>query len=239
MRAVVETHVVDIYWVLTEHLTWAGDLRDMYRAACAKAKRGEDAEYAVISFDYSVQLSIPHFTRETANQYYVAHHGLDANQFDIVDESGPAQTNFIYSERYKHGSNHVVSMLHYYFNMISRAVGRVAHLHLYSDSCSGQNRNNILLLYLFARVHQGKHDLFRWRFMAVGHTKFSPNHGFGLVRMKKVCDTYTLEDVTRMISESTPNTCRMNGIIMPDSAFRAWKIFTDPDSACFRKMQGI
>lgn len=76
--------------------------------------------------------------------------------------------------------------------------------------------------------------------MAVGHMKFSPDYGFGLVRTKqKLVDLYTIGDVKKMIDESTPDTSRNRAFECPDDMFRDWKHFTERGNVRFRKLLGI
>ena len=61
-------------------------------------------------------------------------------------------------------------------------IGSAKKLIVYTDSCGGQNRNNYVLAYFTTRICAGFHDSISWNFLLVGHTKFSPDRGFALVR---------------------------------------------------------
>jgi len=61
--------------------------------------------------------------------------------------------------------------------------------------------------------------------MEQGHTRFSPDTGFGLVRQHEArTESHTLDDVASMINGSTPTTMRNNGIVMPQWAFKKWSL---------------
>ena len=55
---------------------------------------------------------------------------------------------------------------------------------LHADNCSGQNKNNTTVQYLMWRVLTGLHNTVNLHFMITGHTKFSPDACFGLVKRK-------------------------------------------------------
>ena len=57
-----------------------------------------------------------------------------------------------------------------------------SELHLWSDSCTGQNKNNIVMAYLMLLVHNGMYKALDWRFFAVGYSKFDPDRMFGAIR---------------------------------------------------------
>lgn len=94
------------------------------------------------------------------------------------------QYNYIYGEGTKHGSIQVASMLNHFFTKTCAPIGLSKTLYLHSDSCTGQNKNNIVLGYFMLRVALGFHEEIIRQFMAVGHTKFRPDEGFGKIRTR-------------------------------------------------------
>ena len=77
------------------------------------------------------------------------------------------------------GANAVVSMLHHFFEV--HGLGEDVHLH--ADNCGGQNKN-IMVGYLLWRVLTGLHENITLSFMVAGHTKFSPDWCFGLLKKR-------------------------------------------------------
>ncbi len=79
-------------------------------------------------------------------------------------------------------------------------------VHLTADNCVGQNKNNALLQYLIYRVLTGLHDTIELSFLIVGHTKFSPDGYFGLIkhhyRRSKV---YTYDELANIVESSSTN----------------------------------
>jgi len=57
-------------------------------------------------------------------------------------------------------------------------------VHLHADNCGGQNKNAIMVQYLLWRVMTGQHKQITLSFMIPGHTKFSPDWCFGLLKKK-------------------------------------------------------
>ncbi len=55
-------------------------------------------------------------------------------------------------------------------------------VHLHADNCSGQNKNNTMIHYLLWRSMTNRHTDVTLSFLVVGHTKFSPDWCFGLVK---------------------------------------------------------
>jgi len=49
-------------------------------------------------------------------------------------------------------------------------------------NCVGQNKNNTVLQYLMWRVATGLSTRTELAFMVAGHTKFSPDYGFGVFK---------------------------------------------------------
>ena len=77
------------------------------------------------------------------------------------------------------GSNAIVSMLHHFFT--HHGLGEKT-VHLHADNCGGQNKNATMVQYLLWRVMTGQHTEITLSFMIPGHTKFSPDWCFGLLK---------------------------------------------------------
>ena len=111
---------------------------------------------------------------------------------------------------------------------------------LHADNCSGQNKNNTMVQYLMWRVLTGLHQSIHLHFMIAGHTKFSPDACFGLIK-RKLCRTNvsSLDDLARVVEESTVcNICQLvraqdGSTIVPS---RDWAGFL---SSHFCRLDGI
>ena len=77
----------------------------------------------------------------------------------------------------------------------------------------GQNKNRYLMYYYMWRVMVGLHEEIKVFFLPVGHTKFSPDWCFGLLK-RKYCKMRIgcLDDVVRAVHESgSPNVAQLVG----------------------------
>ena len=106
----------------------------------------------------------------------------------------------LFTEGLKHGSKEIVSMLEYYFTEVDPFFGAKPEMLLYADSYGGQNRNNIMVSYLYSHVFHQQNERIALRFRAVGHTKFEPDQGFGAVQTKlRRANVYCLDDLCEII----------------------------------------
>lgn len=183
---------------------------------------------AMISWDYARHLSIPHKSRETMGEHFASTLGYNAYLFGIVDESTEKQYNYVYGEEHNSkGSQNVCSMVFHFLQFVARDnIRNAEHLIIFIDGCGGENKNRKVcaflrsLLYANICVNLNKISVI---FMEVGHTKFAPDAGFGLIRcIEKNTDVETLPDVIKLISNSTPKTSRNIGVLFEASHFYNW-----------------
>ncbi|XP_072296387.1 uncharacterized protein [Eucyclogobius newberryi] len=118
--------------------------------------------------------------------------------FGVSCEGMQKQVNFLIDEGMSSskGSNEVISYMHHFFNNFG--VGE-KYVDLHCDNCSGQNKNNFMLWYAAWLVGHKLHHTMDIHFLIAGHTKFSPDCGFGLIKrayMKTRVDT--LEDIAEV-----------------------------------------
>ena len=98
-------------------------------------------------------------------------------------ESLPRQINYLIDESVAtgKGANATISFLHDFFQ--NHGAGEtIAHLH--ADNCGGQNKNSYVLWYLCWRIIHKLHEQVNYSFLVAGHTKFSPDWCFGLLKQK-------------------------------------------------------
>lgn len=79
------------------------------------------------------------------------------------------------------GSSAVISYLHYLFEA-DRLGEKTIDLHC--DNCSGQNKNHCMLCYFAWCAMTRKHVSVTFNFMPPGHTNFTPDWCFGLLKRK-------------------------------------------------------
>ena len=122
--------------------------------------------------------------------------------FGVCCESIPRQINYLIDEASDtgKGSNTIISMLHHFFAVLGLGETMV---HLHADNCVGQNKNNTMLHYLIWRVMVGLHKRINLSFLIVGHTKFSPDWCFGLLKRRfRRTKVGCLADMERVVDDS-------------------------------------
>lgn len=190
LRMVDDEKVSEVAEIWGTHLAYAVNSRDEHNACRNEARKlwsmnlSTRLERADISCDYAKQAGIPVVAAGTTADFFVQKQGLDVNMFGVLNEGTGKQVTFLTSEGAKHDSNSVTSQLHYYLNIVEPRLSNVRTLYVHMDSCSGQNKNNIMLGYMMLRVLHGYHDLVVLKYMTVGHTKFGPDRVFGHIRQR-------------------------------------------------------
>ena len=189
------------------------------------------------SFDFAQQVHYPSNPLQPGPIYFLT--PRKAAIFGICCEAIPRQVNFIIDEASDtgKGANTVVSLLDYFFEHCGLGETTVS---LHADNCSGQNKNNTMVQYLMWRVLTGLHNTVNLHFMITGHTKFSPDACFGLVKRKfRKTPVSSLDDLARVVDDSAAcNVCQLVGaqdgrvIILT----RDWAGFL---SSYFRRLDGI
>ncbi|XP_051994011.1 uncharacterized protein LOC127651984 [Xyrauchen texanus] len=124
--------------------------------------------------------------------------------FGVSCEGLQKQVNYLIDEGMSStkGSNEVISYMHHFFGNFG--VGET-EVDLHCDNCSGQNKNNFMLWYLAWRVGHKLHDKIEIHFLIAGHTKFSPDCGFGLIKQAYMkTRVNTLADIAEVVENSSP-----------------------------------
>jgi hypothetical protein len=155
------------------------------------------------SWDFAQQLHYPYEDQQVGPIYFKT--PRKAQLFGICCEGIPRQTNYLIDEEDfpEKDANTVISLLDHFFTY--HGLGE-KHAYLTADNCVGQNKNNAILHYLLYRVLAGLHDNIELSFMIVGHTKFSPDGYFGLIRKYyRRSNIYTYEDLVQTILNSSAN----------------------------------
>ena len=160
------------------------------------------------SFDMAQQVHYPSDPLQPGPIYFVT--PRKCALFGVCCEAIPRQINYLIDEAMDvgKGSNAIVNMLHHFFE--THGLGEV-HVHLHADNCVGQNKNNTIIQYLCWRVLCGLHRTVTLSFMVVGHTKFSPDWCFGLLKQRyRRSRVGCLDDVVKVVEESaTCNTAQL------------------------------
>ena len=137
------------------------------------------------------------------------------------------------------GANAIVSMLHHHF--VHHGLGETT-AHLHADDYGGQNKNATMVHYFLWRVMTGQHDQITLSFMIPGHTGFSPDWCFGL--LKKRYRRTKVGRLTDLIYMYVVNQSAVVNVIQPTGSADGqvlvpaynWQEFFTPH---FKKVTGI
>jgi len=132
----------------------------------------------------------------------------------------------------------VISLLDHFFTNYSLGEKWV---HLTADNCVGHNENNALIQYLRYRILVGLHDKIGLSFLVVGHTKFSPDAYFGLIkRSYRRTQVLTIEQLVHIIESSSKNGHNVCIPVSPNQTssviYRDWSSWL---SKYFETLKGI
>lgn len=153
------------------------------------------------SFDFAQQVHLPSSPLQPGPIYFLV--PRKCGIFGVCNEALPQQINYIIDEGMSSGkgSNMVISLLHHFLEHYG--LGEKG-LDLHCDNCSGQNKNKYLLWYLIWRIVLGLHDNITVNFMPTGHTKFSPDWCFGLLKRRfRISEVHCLRDMCHVVESST------------------------------------
>ena len=129
------------------------------------------------SFDYAQQIDFPSDPMQPGPIYFMT--PWKSSIFGVNCKALPRQVNFLTDEAGDCGKveNTIISKLDFFF-----AQHGLGEVFLYADNCCGQNENNCRLWYLAWHVMTGRNTQITLSFLVVGHTKFSPDWCFGLLK---------------------------------------------------------
>lgn len=153
------------------------------------------------SWDFAQQLHYPFESQQVGPIYFKT--PRRAQLFGVCNEGVPSQINYLIDEADFPGktANTVISLLDHFFAHHS-LVEKTAYLT--ADNCVAQNKNNAMIQYLMYRVLIGLHDRIELSFLVVGHTKFSPDGYFGLIRKRyRRSNIYTYDNLVDVIEQSS------------------------------------
>ena len=160
------------------HLTKA---EIFYKEISEKVKLAKaQSNVETIDFDYQQNLPLP--VVPLGDVFYMRQ--LWVFSFCIFEASTGKSYFFLYDESMsRKGQNEVTSMLHYYFDNI--LTNDVTNVYLFSDNCSAQNKNNLLIQFLYILVNTQIFQFIIHRYPEPGHSFLPCNRSFALVEKEK------------------------------------------------------
>lgn len=153
------------------------------------------------SYDYAQQVHFPSNPQQPGPIYFKT--PRKCGLFGICCEGLPRQINYLIYEAVftGKGANATISYLHNFF--LTHGAGET-DVHIHTDNCSGQNKNNYVIWYYCWRVLCGYHHSVLYSFLIAGHTKFSPDCCFGLLKQSfRRNFVSSLFDLMRTVDNST------------------------------------
>ena len=151
------------------------------------------------SFDMAQQVFYPNDPQQPGPMYFMTPRKCAI--FGVCCESLPQQVNYLINEavNMRKDSNAIVNMLHHFFEHHGLCEKMV---HLHADDYCGQNNNAIMVQYLLWRVMTNEHTEVILSFMITGHTKFSPDWCFGLLKKYRWTKVGGLSDLCGVVNDS-------------------------------------
>ena len=152
------------------------------------------------SFDMAQQVHYPSNKLQPGPIYFLT--PRKCALFGVCCEAIPRQVNYLIDEASDtgKGSNTTISLLQHFFKV--HGLGE-REVHLHADNCVGKNKNNMMLQYLLWRTVVGLHDNITLSFLIVGHTKFSPDWCFGLLKQRfRRTNVGCLDDIVDVVNSS-------------------------------------
>ena len=225
-------HLKDAFRLMQKYKDRVGEAKGEWESNKMNNSR---LSVAMISFDFASQIKLPVSAMETQGDWMKNTFGLSINIFGITHDGEGRHHHYLYPEGFSHGSANVVSMVDVFFRANPR-IANAKKLIVYTDSCGGQNRNNFVLAYFATRICAGYHESISWNFLIVGHTKFSPDRGFALVRNEEKKNTILtmknwIDVICKIGEQEEGEFCTAEEML----EFRQWKALSLP----FKKFDGI
>ena len=210
-----------------QHLEKAKLQRDYYRKQVDSSKdsvKKGTLNCLSYSFDHAQQVHYPSNPQQPGPMYFKV--PLKCGIFGVCDEGNRSQVNYLIDEAQTcgKGANTVISMVHHFLQHFAQ---NQEEIFLHADNCVGQNKNNAMIHYLAWRVKVGLSTSCELSFMIPGHTKFSPDRFFGMIKRKyRRTRINTLSQLAEVVDSSTVERRNTAYVIGHDStkpfAYYSW-----------------
>jgi len=147
-------------------------------------------------------VSVPHFSQQPSQMYFLT--ARKVHLFGIQNEAIREQTNYVLdeSELLNKGPNGTLSPV---FDAIKKFNKGKKHLKLTCDNAVGQNKNNTVLWFCLYLVIYSYYETVELHFMIPGHTKFSPDRNFGMIKkLYRRSIIFSKEQFVEIVKKSSP-----------------------------------
>ncbi|CAH1100476.1 unnamed protein product [Psylliodes chrysocephalus] len=183
---------------LAEMLVHKRRSKKFYTALQESTKKSKESNNVVaLAFDYMQNLQLPKIPVQ--DLFYLRQ--LTVSVFCIHNMKTDQVVYFIYHEGCgKKGPNEVCFFLYQYIK--EYIPDSVRELHLFSDNCPGQNKNNTLIRMCLFLKDSGRFDDIQQYFPIRGHSFLPCDRDFGNIKrkLKKVDRVYTIRQYIEIIA---------------------------------------
>lgn len=175
-----------------------------------QSQEGKDEKHILsLAFDYMKTVSIPKIPVQEL--YYMRQ--LSVNCFGIHNLKSNDTTLFLYHEGVaRKGPNEVCSFLNEYLKSVP---SQYTELRLFSDNCSGQNKNQALSRFCLYLTDSGRFQKVTQYFPVRGHSFLPCDRDFGIISkaLKKHDRIFDVHEITDIILQ---NSSRFNKFTVHD-----------------------
>ena len=199
---------------MMQHLKLVEKERSVYHSCIQMAK---EKKISHLSFDYAHQIFLPNLPDQPGPIFFLT--PFKVGIFGIANEAEGSQHNYLIPENMLtgKGANCIISMLHHYLAAIEDSNQDTLILH--ADNCVGKNKNNIVMQYLAWRVAVGLNSKITIMFLPVGHTKFAPDAGFGILKSKfRRTELASVQEFATCVEDSTPISKLNKAVLVGDES---------------------
>lgn len=175
-----------------------------------------------ITMDYQKNLSLPNIA--TNDVYY--RRQLSFYMFNIHVLSTGESVFYCYSEEMgSKGADEVTSMLNYFIFYILDS--QVKHLEIFCDSCSGQNKNYLVIKFCHYVVSIVKRlESIKITFPIRGHSYMDCDRNMTIINQKSPCEVP--EDWINVVQNARVKPSPFQAVDIDYTFFRDWNSFLEP-----------
>ena len=182
----------------TVHKTKANVAQKILKEFKSDKSKLNNPATAVICMDLQQTLPTPKLT--TGLQYYKRK--MWTYNFGVHNVKENQGTMFVWNETQAHrGSCEVASCLDYYIDNLLNP--NITKLVIFSDNCSGQNKNKNIILTCLRNIHAGRFTEITHYFMTPGHSYLPCDRDFGIIEKKiRNINVYTTPHYVSLIKQT-------------------------------------
>ncbi|PSN43920.1 hypothetical protein C0J52_03660 [Blattella germanica] len=207
---------------LAELLVHKRKSKKFYSVLQEESSKGQVEENVLsLTFDFMQNLSLPKIPVQEL--FYLRQ--LTVNVFCITNIKTNKSSLYIYHEgNGRKGPDEVCSFLNDYLK--HNVPNNITELRLFSDNCSGQNKNQTLCRYLLFLTDRGRFNKITQYFPIRGHSFMPCDRVFGVIKqsLRRHDRYYSIREITELIIKSAkPGKIEVKEVVGSDIInFKSW-----------------